>query len=165
MIRKRSLKFSKVEGTFTFTFREIYHFKKNPQLFLFSHCPILHDLWTIASHAPLSSTVSRSLPKITFVASVTLPNHLIFSHPLSPLPSIFPSIRVFQWIFSSHLMVKVFELQIQFLSFQRTVRLISFKVDCFVSFVLLSLPLSYEDDSRWHTAIIICVCACACVLH
>ena len=30
-----------------------------------------------------------------FIKSVMLPNHLILCHPLLPLPSIFPSIRVF----------------------------------------------------------------------
>ena len=51
--------------------------------------------WTAAHQAPLSFTISRSLLKFTFVASVMLSNNLILCHPLLLLPSIFPSIRVF----------------------------------------------------------------------
>ena len=44
---------------------------------------------------PLSSTISRSLLKLTSVESVTLPNHLILCCPLLLWTLIFPSIRVF----------------------------------------------------------------------
>ena len=40
-------------------------------------------------------TNSRSLPKLMTITSVMPSNHLIHSHPLLLLPSIFPSIRVF----------------------------------------------------------------------
>ena len=48
-----------------------------------------------ARQTPLSSTVSRSLLKFMSIESVMLSNHLILSHPLLLLPSVFPSIRVF----------------------------------------------------------------------
>ena len=48
--------------------------------------------WTAACHASLSSTVSQSLFKL--IESVMPYNQLILCRPL-PLPSIFPSIRVF----------------------------------------------------------------------
>ena len=51
--------------------------------------------WTAACQAFLSITNSWSLPKVISIESVMLSNHLILCHPLLPLPSIFPSIRVF----------------------------------------------------------------------
>ena len=47
----------------------------------------------MACQAPLSSTVSQSLPKFMSIESVMLSNHLI--PPPPTLRSIFPSIRVF----------------------------------------------------------------------
>ena len=49
--------------------------------------------WIIARQAPLSITNSRSLLKLMSIESVIPSNHLILC--LLPLPSIFPSIRVF----------------------------------------------------------------------
>ena len=51
--------------------------------------------WTDAHQASLSFTISRSLLKLMSIESVLPSNHLIFSHPLLLLPSLFPSIRVF----------------------------------------------------------------------
>ena len=51
--------------------------------------------WTAAHQASLSITNSRSLPKLMSIESVKPSNHLILCCPLSLLPSIFPSIRVF----------------------------------------------------------------------
>ena len=51
--------------------------------------------WTAARQASLSITNSRSSPKSMSIELVMLSNHLIFCHPLLPLPSIFPSIRDF----------------------------------------------------------------------
>ena len=51
--------------------------------------------WTATCQASLSLTVSQSLPKFMSIESVMLSNHLILCRPLLPLPSIFPSIRVF----------------------------------------------------------------------
>ena len=50
--------------------------------------------WTVARHAPLSSTISWSLFKFMSIESVMPSNHLILCH-LVLLPSIFPSFRVF----------------------------------------------------------------------
>ena len=52
--------------------------------------------WTAAHQASLSITDSQSLPKLMFIKSVMPSNHLILHRPLLLLPSIFPSIRVFQ---------------------------------------------------------------------
>ena len=51
--------------------------------------------WTAAHQASLSSTISQSLFKPMSIELVMLSNHLILCLPLLPLPSIFPSIRVF----------------------------------------------------------------------
>ena len=50
--------------------------------------------WTAAHQASLSITNSRSPLKLMSIEVVMPSNHLILCHPL-PLPSIFPSIRVF----------------------------------------------------------------------
>ena len=51
--------------------------------------------WTAAHQASLSNTNSWRLLKLMCIESVMPSNHLILSHPLLLLPSIFPSIRVF----------------------------------------------------------------------
>ena len=51
--------------------------------------------WTAARQVSLSITNSQSLLKLMFIELVMPSNHLILCHPLLPLPSIFPSIRVF----------------------------------------------------------------------
>ena len=57
-------------------------------------CPTLHNPWTTARQASLSITNSWSLFKFISIESVIPSNHLLLSHPLLFLPSIFPSIRV-----------------------------------------------------------------------
>ena len=75
--------------------------------------------WTAASQASLSITNSRSSLKLTSIESVMPSNHLVLSHPLILLPSVFPSIRVFcSWVRSSHQVDKVLEFQLQHQSFQ-----------------------------------------------
>ena len=68
----------------------------------FSHCCVrLFAIpWTAALQASLSITNLRSLLKLMSIESVMPSNHLILSHPLLLLTSIFPSIRVFlnEWV-------------------------------------------------------------------
>ena len=59
--------------------------------------------WTVAHQASLSLTISQSLPKFMFIASVMPSSHLILWHPLLLLPSIFPSIRDFSNESSVHI--------------------------------------------------------------
>ena len=61
---------------------------------------------------------SWSLLKLTSIESVMPSNHLILCRPLLLLPSIFPSIRVFSNVSSSHQVAKVLEFQLQHQSFQ-----------------------------------------------
>ena len=57
--------------------------------------PFPHILWTVAHQASLSFTISQSLLKLMSIKLVMPSNHLILCCPLFPLPSIFPSNRVF----------------------------------------------------------------------
>ena len=51
--------------------------------------------WTAGHQASLSFTIFQSLFKLMPIEPVMPSNHLIFSHPLLLLPSVFPSLRVF----------------------------------------------------------------------
>ena len=51
--------------------------------------------WTAACQDSLPITISWSFLKLMSIELVMPTNHLILCHPLLPLPSIFPSIRVF----------------------------------------------------------------------
>ena len=61
-----------------------------------SHVQLFATPWTAARQASLSITNSQSLPKPMSIELVMPSNHLILCRPLLLLPSIFPSIRVFQ---------------------------------------------------------------------
>ena len=62
---------------------------------LLSHVQLFVTPWAAALEASLSITNSQSLLKLMSIESVMPSNYLIFCCPLLPLPSIFPSIRVF----------------------------------------------------------------------
>ena len=63
---------------------------------LVSHIWLLAAPWTAACQASLSFTISQSLLQLMSSESVMLSKtHLILCRPLLPLPSTFPSIRVF----------------------------------------------------------------------
>ena len=62
---------------------------------LLSCVQLIATPWTTACQAPLSFTISWSLPKFMFIESVMLSNHLILCHPPLPSPSVFSSIKVF----------------------------------------------------------------------
>ena len=68
-----------------------------------SHVPLFATPWTAACQASLSLTISWSLLKLMSIESVMLSNHLILCHPLLLMPSIFPSIRVFDTRWTSFL--------------------------------------------------------------
>ena len=85
--------------------------------------------WTAAGQASLSITNSQSLLKLVSIELVMPSNYLMLWHPLLFLPSIFPSIGLFQWVRSLHQVAKILELQLQHQSFQWILRLISFRKD------------------------------------
>ena len=62
---------------------------------LLSHVQLFATPWTAACQASLSITNSWSPPKPMSIETVMPSNHLILCRPLLPLPSIFPSNRVF----------------------------------------------------------------------
>ena len=62
---------------------------------VYRSCELFETPWTSAPQASLSTTNSRSLPKLMSIESVMPSSHLILGCPLPLLPSIFPSIRVF----------------------------------------------------------------------
>ena len=55
--------------------------------------------WTAVHQASLSIANSWSLPKPMSIDLVMPSNHLILCHPLLLIPSIFPSIKVFSFLF------------------------------------------------------------------
>ena len=57
-------------------------------------CPTLCYPWTAARQASLSFTILQSFLKLKSMESLMPSNRLVLCHPLLPLPSIFPSIRV-----------------------------------------------------------------------
>ena len=61
----------------------------------FSHVQLFVTTWTAARQASLSITNSKTLLKLMAIEFVMPSKHLIFCHPLLLLPSIFPSIRIF----------------------------------------------------------------------
>ena len=98
---------------------------------LLSH-PVVSDSatpWTAACQASLSLTISRSLPKFVFIASVMPSSHLILWCPLF-LPSIFPSIRDFSNELSVHIRwPNYWSFSFSISSSSEYSRLISFKID------------------------------------
>ena len=60
-----------------------------------SHVHLFVTPRLVTHQAPLSYTISQSLLNFMPIELVMLPNHLILCSPLLLLPSIFPSIRVF----------------------------------------------------------------------
>ena len=69
-----------------------------PVRLLFFGCSVMSDSgipWTVVYQGFRSFTISWSLLKVISIESMMPSNYLILSCPLLPLPSIFPSIRVF----------------------------------------------------------------------
>ena len=60
-----------------------------------SHVWLFATPWTAARQASLSFTISWSLLKLMSIESVMPSNHLVLCCPLLLLPSVFPSIQVF----------------------------------------------------------------------
>ena len=69
---------------------------------LLSHVRLFVTPWITACQASLSITISRSSLRLTSIESVMPSSHLILCRPLLLLPLIPLSIRVFQWVNSSH---------------------------------------------------------------
>ena len=101
---------------------------------LFSHVWLFATPWTAACQASLSIINSRSLIKLMSIKRVMPSNRLILCRPLLLLlTSIFPSIRVFSNVSSTHQVAKVLELQLQNQSFQKYSGLVSFRLIGWIS--------------------------------
>ena len=85
--------------------------------------------WIAARQASLSITNSQRSPKLMSIESVMPSSHLILCRPLLLLPPIPPSIRVFQWVNSSHEVAKILEFQLSISPSKDHPRLISFRMD------------------------------------
>ena len=97
--------------------------------------------WTAALQAPLSSTVSWSLPKVMSIELVMLLNHLILCHPLLHLSSIFPSTRVFSNESALHIKRPKY-LSFIISPYNEYPGLISFRIDWFDLHVVEETPMS-----------------------
>ena len=100
---------------------------------LFSHVWLSVTPWTAACQGSLSIINSRSLIELMSIEWVMPSNHLILCRPLLLLTSIFPSIRVFSNVSSTHQVAKVLELQLQHQSFQKYSGLVSFRLIGWIS--------------------------------
>ena len=60
-----------------------------------SHVQLLETSWTTAHQASLSLTISWSLPKFIFIASVMMSRHLILWHLFTFCPQSFPASGTF----------------------------------------------------------------------
>ena len=69
---------------------------------LLSLTPLFETPWTAAHQVSLSFSISWDLLKLTSIESMMPCNYHILCCPFLPLPSIFPSIMVFQWVGSLH---------------------------------------------------------------
>ena len=78
--------------------------------------------WTAAHQASLSFAISRNSFKLLSTEVVRPSNHFILCCPLFFLPSIFPSIRVWIRVSSSHQVAKVLEFQLQHQSFPMNIQ-------------------------------------------
>jgi len=65
---------------------------------LLSLIPLFETPWTAAHQVSLSFSISWDLLKLTSIESMMPSNCHILCCPFLPLPSVFPSITVFQWV-------------------------------------------------------------------
>ena len=80
----------------------------------------------------LSITSSQSLLKLMSIESVMPSNHLIFCHPLLPLSSIFPSLRVFSNELDLHIRwPNYWHFSFSFSPSNEYAMLVSFRIDHF----------------------------------
>ena len=101
---------------------------------LLSHLWLFATPWTAARQASLSLTISRSSLRFIPIELVMPYTHLILCYPLLPLPSIFPSIRVFSSESALHIRwPKYWSLNFSTSPSNEYSGLISFRIDWFDS--------------------------------
>ena len=108
-----------------------------------SHVQLFVTPGTAAHQASLSLTISRSLPKFMFIASVMPSSHIILWRPLLLLPSIFPGTRDFSNESSIHIRwPKYWSFSFSISPSSEYLGLISLKIDWFV---LLSVQGNFRS--------------------
>ena len=121
----------------------------------FSHVQLFVTPWPAAHQASLFITNSQSLLKLMSVESVMPSNHLILCCPFLPLPSIFPSIRVFS---NESVWPKYWSFSFSISPSNEYSELIFFRIDWFdlreVQGALKSLlqHLGSKASILWHSA-------------
>ena len=83
------------------------------------------------------------------IESLMPSNPLIFCHPLLFPPSIFPSIRVFPWVSSSHQVAKLWEFQLQHQCFQWIFRT-DFPTACHMTKIFFPAFFESHVFFFWH---------------
>ena len=123
-------------------------------------CSVVSDstLWTAARQASLSITNSQSLLKLMSIESINdAIQHLILCHPLLPLSSIFPSIRIFSS--ESVLFIrwpKYWSFSFSISPSNEYSGLISFRVDCLDLFAVQGTLKSLLQYDSSKTSILRC---------
>ena len=127
-----------------------------------SHVRLFATPRTTAHQASVSSTISQRLLKLMSIESVMPSNHLVLCHPLLPLPSTFPSLRVFSNESALHIRwpnYRIFSYSISPSS--EYSGLISFRMDLFAFFAVqgtlksLVQHHSSKASSLWRSAFFI----------
>ena len=141
--------------------REVWRATSQFSLVLSLSCVRLFETsWTAAHQASLSITNSWSLPKLMSIELMMPSNHLILYHPLLPLPSIFPSIRVFSNESALHIRwPKYWSFSFNISPSNEQSRLISFRMDWLdllaVQGTLILQHHSSKASTLWRSAFFI----------
>ena len=110
-----------------FIFLHLY-LKEKKSLWKFSRCSVTKKCPTLCNPMGCKTPgfpvhhYQSEFAKLMSIVSMTPPNHLIFCCPLLFLPSIFPSIRVWKRVSSSHQVAKILEFQLQHQSFPMNIQ-------------------------------------------
>ena len=95
-------------------------------------CCLVLTPWTAAHQASPSFTISRNVLKFMFTELVMPSTRLLFCFPLLPLPSVFPSIKVFSSELALHIRwPKYWNFSFSISLSNEYSELISFRMNCF----------------------------------
>ena len=123
-------------------------------------CCLVLTPWTAAHQASPSFTISRNVLKFMFTELVMPSTRLLFCFPLLPLPSVFPSIKVFSSELALHIRwPKYWNFSFSISLSNEYSELISFRMNCFdllaVQGTLKSSPASlFESTSSSEVSIL-----------
>ena len=112
-------------------------------------------MWSAARQAPLCSSISWNVFKFMSFESGILSNHLILCHPLFPLLSVFPSIRVFSYESTLHIRwPKDWSFCFSSSPSNKYSELISFRIDWFDSLAVQGILKSFPQHHNSKTSIL-----------